>query len=90
MAENQSLHRHKLEERVVKSDIRRAWAGLISALVVAILALGASTYLIMNGHDLAGSSLFGGSLVSIVVAFLKGTESRRKEREEKMKMQLGR
>ena len=90
MAERQSSHRHMLEERVVKSDTRRAWAGLICAFLVAILALGASTYLIINGHDWAGASLFGGSLASIVLAFIKGTDSRRKEREEKMKMQVGR
>lgn len=89
MAEIQANHRQALETRVVRSEMRRAWGGLFCGLIVSVLALSASTYVIMNGHDAAGSLLFGSSLASIVIAFIKGTESRRKEREEKMRIQTG-
>ena len=62
MAEKQAVHRQDLEERALISDRRRATAGLICAFVITLLVLTASTYLIMNGHDVAGVALFGGSL----------------------------
>lgn len=87
MAERQSAHRQQLENTVLKAEARRSSLGLIAAFVLSILALSASTFCIYTGHDVAGASIFGASLASIVIAFLRGTASRRSERETKMKMQ---
>ena len=40
-----------------------------------------------NGHDWAGASIFGASLVAIVIAFVSGASLRKKEREQKLTSQ---
>ncbi len=87
MAEKQAAHRQELETTVLKAEARRSSLGLTAVFVLSVLALSASTFSIYTGHDLAGASIFGASLASIVIAFLSGTSSRRSERETKMKMQ---
>jgi len=87
MAEKQSVHRQQLETIALRAEVRRSFWGLVAAFVLSILALSASTFCIYTGHDIAGASIFGASLASIVIAFLRGTSSRRSERETKMKMQ---
>lgn len=47
-------------------------AGLVFALLIAVVGLGASVYLAMNGHDVTASILGGGTLVGIVTAFVAG------------------
>ncbi len=89
MAEKQAAHRQDLESRALTGEQRRTTWGLVSAVFVTILSLGAATYAIVTGHDAAGASLFGGSLVSIVIAFVRGTKSRRDEREARMKVLKG-
>jgi len=84
MAENQATHRQNLEERVIRADIKRSYWGLAAGFSVTVLALSASTWLIYSGHDAAGASLFGASLVAIVVAFIGGATLRKKERESKL------
>ncbi len=87
MAEKQSTHRQQLENTVLQVEAQRSSLGLTAAFVLSVLALSASTFCIYANHDIAGASIFGASLTSIVIAFLRGTSSRRSEREEKMKMQ---
>ena len=84
MAENQAAHRQSLETRVIQADIKRSYWGLAAGFSVTVLALSASTWLIYSGHDLAGASLFGASLVAIVIAFISGASLRKKERESKL------
>jgi uncharacterized membrane protein len=83
MAEKQALHRQSLEAKVIDGDIKRSYWGLAAGFVVTVSALSASTWLIYSGHDVAGASLFGASLVTIVIAFISGASLRKKERESK-------
>jgi uncharacterized membrane protein len=83
MAEKQATHRQSLETKVIEADVKRSYWGLVAGFTVTVLALSASTFLIYNGHDLAGASIFGASLVTIVIAFISGVSSRKKERERK-------
>ena len=76
-----------MEQKALKSESRRQGWGLTAGFVIAVLALAASTFCVYTGHDAAGASIFGASLASIVIAFIRGTASRRQERETKMKMQ---
>lgn len=76
MAEEYAAHRRSVEMQMVKGNSLRASCGLFYGFVLAICALGASTYVIILGHDLAGASLFGGTLVSIVSSFVYGTRAR--------------
>ncbi len=87
MAEKQALHRQSLEAKVIDGDIKRSYCGLAAGFVVTVSALSASTWLIYNGHDVAGASLFGASLVTIVIAFISGASLRKKERESKLMSQ---
>ncbi len=85
MAEEQSAHRRYLEAKVITSDVRRSWGGLIAALVVAVIGLGGSFIVITMGHDWAGATIAGGTLTSLVGAFLYGSWSKKSERLEKAK-----
>jgi len=84
MAEKQSAHRQSLETKVIEADIRRSIGGLVAGFSVTVVGLSVSAFLIDNGHDWAGASIFGASLVTIVVAFISGATLRKKERESKM------
>lgn len=84
MAERQSAHRQSLEQQVVKGEITRSHWGLVAGVSVTVLALGASASLIYLGHGGWAASLFGGALAALVATFVKGTDSRRQEREAKM------
>jgi uncharacterized membrane protein len=68
-------HRRKNEERLVANGILMSRLGLLSALLITLLFLGAGFYLILNGHDAAGASICGAGLVTVVVAFLRHTST---------------
>ncbi len=84
MAERQAAHRQSLESKVIEADIKRSYWGLAAGFTVTVSALFTSAFLIYNGHDLAGGSIFGASLVTIVIAFVSGASLRKKERESKL------
>jgi len=84
IAEKQAAHRQSLEAKVIDGDIKRSYWGLAAGFSVTVLALSASTFLIYYGHDIAGASIFGASLVTIVIAFISGASLRKKERERKL------
>ena len=75
-----------METEVVKSDALRANLGLAAGFVVALAFIGGSAYCIVNGHDVAGTVLGGGTIASLVGTFVYGTNSRRHERKEREKM----
>jgi uncharacterized membrane protein len=90
LAQTQAEHRMELEKAVVFGDGRRSWVGLLLGFIIACLFLGSSTYIIVQGHDLAGGILGGSGLVSLVSVFIYGTNARSKERAEKRDALLGR
>ncbi len=83
MAEKQANHRQTLELEVIMADVRRSNWGLVAGFVISVLALGASTASILTGHDVAGASIFGVSIISIVTTFVIGVRTRKKERDDK-------
>ena len=87
MAHRQSEHRMELEKTVIVGENRRANHGLICATSLAVFIIACGTWLIAKGHDWAGATLVGIDLVGVLTAFLTGTSSRRKEREDKAKTQ---
>ncbi len=89
LAERQAEHRMELEKAVVFGDGQRSWTGLVLGFIVACLFLSSSTYIIVEGHDLAGGLLAGGGLVSLVSVFVYGTNVRVQERTEKRQALLG-
>jgi uncharacterized membrane protein len=87
MAEEESAHRRGMERKIVDAQtadiktqrIEVRW-GQISALIVATTGIGCGTYAMTHGAQIAGSVLSGGTLVSLVGAFL-WRQKREPERE---------
>lgn len=70
MAESQSEHRKKLEKEVVKSDTLRATLGLVFAFLIVVLSILSAVYLAIHDKTAAALAIAGGSLFSVVGAFI--------------------
>lgn len=81
--DRQTHHRMELEEAVIFGDVARANRGLWVAASVAIAFLVVAAVVILTGHEIAGIILASVDIASIVGVFIYGTESRRRERNEK-------
>ncbi len=86
-AENQTAHRIDLEKRVIKSDTRNSLLGIIFAFIIGAGGVAGGLYLTSLGMAASGLTVSGISLVSLVSAFIYGTNSRRKERQKKIASQ---
>lgn len=73
----QQEHRISLESNVVLGGSHRARVGQWLGFIVAMAFLGASTYLINNGHAVAGTILGTVDLVSLVAIFVTGAWQRK-------------
>jgi uncharacterized membrane protein len=93
MAERQEAHRQQLERHTVIGDGRRAWAGIMSALIICLATIAAAAAIALGRHDVGAtilSALFGASgLVGVAGVFVYGTRSRRQERIEKARIMTG-
>jgi uncharacterized membrane protein len=87
MAHQQGEHRMMLERKVILGESRRANWGLAFAACFAAASLVCGTWLIAKGHDVAGLGVVTADLATSLVAFIKGTSSRRREREQKARIQ---
>jgi uncharacterized membrane protein len=78
-AEAETQHRRQLETKFADADIADLQShrliehlGQICALVLALFAIGSGTYAIVHDHATAGTLLGGGTVVSLVSAFIYG------------------
>jgi uncharacterized membrane protein len=83
-AENQTQHRIEMESKVINADIRKSYIGLVFGFLIGILGIGGGIYLATLGFNIFGPVLSSGTLVSIIVAFIYGTKSRKEEREKRL------
>lgn len=83
MAEAQSKHRQCIEKWAVIGGTILSHFGVLCAACIALSALYLGYRLIMNGQVIPGAVLGGGGLTGLVAAFIYGTRSRRKEREQR-------
>lgn len=85
MAEQEQMHRHKMEEMLTaaavqdtkdeRKEIKRAqWLAWSLGLVVLMIG----GFLMFSGHPIIGSFLTGGTLVGIIAAFLDRSEIKKK------------
>lgn len=79
MAEKQSDHRQKLENRTNLHDIIRAYAGVSCALVVTLVIVWLGYHLVLAGHDWAGTTIIITDLVALVGVFIYGTQTRKQQ-----------
>jgi uncharacterized membrane protein len=83
MSESQSEHRKGLEKSVITSDISRANKGLIFGFIVGLVGLLGSVFLIGIGKGAYGVAIGAIDLVALVSVFVYGSQSRKKEREQR-------
>ncbi|MDY0082369.1 MAG: DUF2335 domain-containing protein, partial [Ignavibacteriaceae bacterium] len=87
-AEAQTNPRIELEKKVVSADIIKSYLGLVFGFLIGIVGILGGIYLATLGFDVYGPILSGGSFVTLVVAFIYGTKSRRQERELKIEKMI--
>jgi uncharacterized membrane protein len=78
MAEAQISHRHSIERRASRAGSRDSLAGILSALVMCMAALGVSAMLILRGFSAAGTIITGTSLAALAGAFIYGTNANKR------------
>ena len=76
--EKQSDHRMELEKTVVRGQVFQSNVGQIFALVIGLSAIGCATYVILQGHEWAGSIIGVGGITGLVTAFIKGKDYQQK------------
>ena len=81
MAEEQSKHRKKLEEIVIRGGSRNQVVGMIFAFILSLVIVGSGALLIYNDKSLEGLSLIVADVVALAAVFLYGKNAQRKELE---------
>jgi len=81
MAESQSSHRQKQENRVILSNVIQSYLGMIFAFILGTGAICGGIFLIYNNKDSSGLALIIADLVALVSAFIWGRKQQRKERD---------
>jgi uncharacterized membrane protein len=83
MAEHQAEHRQGLEKSVVDAGNARAGRGLTLGFTISLVVLGLGGVFVLTGHDWAGVSLMGTTLVSLAAVFVIGHRGQIRERVQK-------
>ncbi len=76
-----------METTALGGENFRATAGVVCGFVLTLAMIACGTYAVLNGHDAAGAAIGGTGVAGIVITFITGTSSRRKERAEKARTQ---
>lgn len=86
MAEQQSQHRQAMEKKMLKSDLRRSWSGVLAGFVIAIVGLAVAGWTSVKGQPVAGTVIGTVDLAGLVYVFVRGqnlqTEDLRRAREQ--------
>lgn len=85
MAENQSLHRQNLENKVIDANIKNERRGSIFAFIICLVISVGALVLLYNGKSLTGMAALITAVGSIVGLFIYGKRMQVKEIEEKDK-----
>ena len=82
MAENQAKHRQEIGKISIRSRTGDSKMGIIFGFILALATIISGTVTIWHGHVWSGAILGSAGPVGIVSAFIYGTRSNRKEREQ--------
>lgn len=83
MAEDQQKHRHKQEDRVIRGNVRSQTLGTIFGFIFGMTGMILGYLLVSNGKDASGLTALIGSMVALIVAFIRGRSGQEKERRVK-------
>jgi len=75
MAEKQQNHRMGLEKMHLGEQLFQSKLGQIFGLLIAAICIGTGAFLVMNSYEVAGSILFGTTLLGLVTVFVIGKRS---------------
>ena len=90
MAESNSQHRQGLEDFAIRGDHWRSMFGIAAGLIVAITFAVCGLWATLDGHEKFGIAIIGLDMVSLVGTFVYGTESRKRERLNRIELMTGR
>jgi uncharacterized membrane protein len=76
-AERQTQHRLDIEKRTLNSNNLKSFAGLVFGFLIGIFGLGGGFYLTFKGYNVVGVIFTSSTLVSLVMAFIYGSQSKR-------------
>jgi uncharacterized membrane protein len=76
-AENQSLHRTALERKLLISNIRKSYLGLVLGFLIGSLGVGGGIWLTFSGFNVIGIVFSSASLVSLVMSFIYGSQNKK-------------
>lgn len=79
MAENQSKHRMKQEDHVIKSQQAQSSRGQWMAFIIAIFFAYMAKEVTVAGYQWAGIGLGGGTLVALVTVFIQGRNKQKNQ-----------
>jgi len=82
-ADEQRKHRIAIEKQVVSSQMKESNRGQIMGFIIALIGLSLGSFLVYSGHDVAGASIAGITLVGLVTVFIKGQNRQDKDLKEK-------
>jgi len=85
MAESQVKHRQALETRVISTNVRLSYLGLLSGFILGAGGLIAAVYLIILGRELGGSAAFIVSLSTLAGLFIYGRRKQEKQLEDRLR-----
>lgn len=85
MAESQMKHRQQLENRVISTNVRLAYLGLVSGFVLGSGGLAAAVYLIRLGRELGGGAAFISSLATLAGLFIYGRRKQQRDLDERLR-----
>jgi uncharacterized membrane protein len=75
--EKQTAHRFEIENKLVSSGIRKSTLGLIFGFLIGSIGIGGGFYLTALGFNVIGIIFSSATLVSIVTAFIYGSQSKK-------------
>lgn len=79
MTENQQAHRIEIEKKVASSHVNQSLLGQIFGFVIGLVGIGVGAYLAILGHEVAGTTLIGGTIVSLVSVFVIGKREQKRD-----------
>ena len=89
MAETQAAHRQRIESKVIESNIKNSRLGLHYGLIIGLTSVLGGALCILYGHEIGGTILGGTGLSSLVGVFVYGSIQKKKERENRLKLTMG-
>src|ERR1035437_9290686 len=76
-AERQTAQRIEMEKKLITSNIRKSYMGLIFGFLIGVTGIGGGMYLTSIGFNIIGIVFSSGTLVSLVMTFIYGSQSKK-------------